>query len=691
MTEMTPEELGSALKKQYDTAQNYQEYLEQIQRHAFEYYEAQPFGNEIEGRSQIVLPDVQEVIDDTNAALLRMFVSGDRTIEFEAVNEDDEQAADDATAALDYNFMRKQDGYGVLNDVIQDGNLRKLGVFKACQEVTEKVTRTWEVVPAEALPLLLATEEVEDIREFEQETELGVLQMARVLIKRETEEVCWNLVAVPTHEFRFTPNSRHEDNSDYVGQAQPKRRSELVAMGFDREQVYELSGYVEDIDNESESDTLDQYVRHEAQEELRRVLLCEEYCRIDVDGDGIAELVKAYRVENEVLRYQGDPALDEFGEQIIDERGEPVFQEGELAVETVDEQPFSVYCPFPRPHRMIGYSLAEKVMDIQHVRSHLLRQMLDGMNYANNPRHIVSEDGSSDNTLDDILNPIPGSPIRTRTQGAVVPITNSFNIGQSLQAIEWFSREKEARSGSGRSTPVAGEDALNNMTATEFAGRQSKGEALQEYMARNLAESFSRGMMKLYRMMRVGAEPFQIKVDGKYRTVDPSSWPESMNMTTRVGLGTGSKDKRLQARMGLLPAVRELVAEGLAGPEHVFKQFDGIMRDFDMGRGDDIMFDPADEEVAARLEQQQNEPSPEVIEARGKVENDRAKMAFEADLAAFKLERDLELQAARLSGELDLAAFRAETEAQLARFKTRFEIENKKNLTDQRMGGSMAS
>ena len=49
-----------------------------------------------------------------------------------------------------------------------------------------------------------------------------------------------------------------------------------------------------------------------------------------------------------------------------------------------------------------------------------------------------------------------------------------------------------AGSGSGRSTPVASEDALNNMTATEFQGREAKGEVLQDYMARNFAEALDR-------------------------------------------------------------------------------------------------------------------------------------------------------------------------------------------------------
>jgi hypothetical protein len=56
--------------------------------------------------------------------------------------------------------------------------------------------------------------------------------------------------------------------------------------------------------------------------------LREEYKRIDMDGDGIAEMVQVFRVDDVIL-----------------------------SVEEVDENPFVVWCPFPRAHRMVGNSL----------------------------------------------------------------------------------------------------------------------------------------------------------------------------------------------------------------------------------------------------------------------------------------------------------------------------------------------
>ena len=697
MTEpTTPEELAAILKREYDAAEDYYTQIEPLQELAFRFYEAQPFGHEVDGRSQIVLPDVQETVDYMTQSVLRTFVSGDRTIEFEASDEEDEQAADDATAAIDYNFMRRQDGYGVLNDVTQDGNLRKLGIFKSICEETEKVSRRWEEMPALALGMIPDDVEVENLREFEAADEQGQpMQMVRALIKTQRIEKQYKIVAVPTQEFRFSPGARHEDDADYVAHARPVTRSELVEMGFDQDQVYGLPTYSEDFANTNESNKLDFGNKEESTPALETVLLCEEYARIDVDGDGIAERVKAYRVENEIL--------------IDAETGEP-------AIETVDEQPFAVFCPFPRPHRLVGYSLADKVMDIQVARSEIARQMFDGMAFANMPRPIVSEAGSADETLDDVLNPIPGSPIRVRSLDAVQFASNTFDIGASMAAMEWMTGERESRTGITRMNQGLDADTLNK-TATGTALMQAQGQQFEEYVARNLAEAFARACGKLYRLMRVEAEPFKIRVDGKYREVDPAAWPETAHIRIRVGLGTNAKDKRIVARQMLLEPLTLAMQEGMAGPEHAFNWMDGMARDTGVGTGDDFMFNPSDPEAQQKLAAKEQEPSPELVEAQGKLqleqqkaqagaELDRMKAQEQAQLerekagAAIETQRekhamDMQVMRERAALESQLARDKAAEEIALAREKMRAEAELKRefadaSLTQNRSGGDLS-
>ncbi len=679
----TPEQLASILRRECDAAESFYEQLEELQRLAFEFYEGQPLRNEMDGRSQIVLPDVQETIDYMLQSVMRTLTGADRVVEFEAVDEADEQAADDATVAVDYEFMRRQDGYRILNDVCNDGLLRKIGIIKAVMDERERVTRERQVMPAEMLGMLPEGVEVEGVEDNADGTVTVDLKQTRIE-RRATG------VSIPTHEFRFSPNARHEDTCNYVAHICPKTRGELVEMGFDREQVYELPAYMKFDDHLTESRTIDHFRYEESSPAVEEVELCEEYARIDVDGDGIAERVKVFRVENTILRYQGAPVIDPMtGEQMLDDKGEPLFEEGELAVETVDEQPFSVFCPFPRPHHLIGYSLADKVMDIQYLRTMLARQMIDGMAFANLPRYEVSETLSGENTLEDILNPIPGAPIRVRSPGAINALGSNFDVGASLTAMEWATGERESRTGITRMNQGLEADALNK-TASGTAMMQAAGQQIEEYIARNMAETLSRFFVKLYRLMRMAGEPIKLKVDGQYRMVDPSNWPEDICVRVRVGLGTGSKDKRVQARMAMYQPMVEAIGQGLAGPEHAFKWIDGMARDTGIGKGDDFMFNPEAPEMQQRLAEQEQEPSPEVIEAQGKIEVMREKAAFEAELAAFKVEGQLALEAAKIDGQLDLAAYRAENEARLAAMKARFEARMKVDMSEYREGGDLS-
>lgn len=688
----TPEQLAAILQREYNSAESYYEQLEEIQRVAFEYYEGRPLGTEVEGRSQIVLPDVQTAIDYMLQSVLRTFVSGDRVVEFEAEDEGDDQAAEDATAAVDYYFMRKQDGYRVLYDVLNDGLLRKIGVVKAVTEQRERVTRETVTVPREALLLRLEQEDGLDIEEAAGHSD-GTVTAS---LKRTYIETCYTGQAVPLREFRFSPRAKHEDDAGYIAHVAPITRGELVEMGFDREQVYSLPRFSDNDLEHYESEDLDFFNEEETSEAVELVELCEEYARIDVDNDGIAERVKVFRVGNEILRYQGEPEIDlETGEQAIDERGELVFQEGELAVETVDDQPFAVFCPFPRPHALVGYSLADKVMDIQYLRTMLARQMIDGMAFSNLPRLIVGDDGSNDNTLDDILSPIPGSPIRVRTASAVQPLQNSFNVGQSLTVLEWATGEGEKRTGITAMNQGLDADALNK-TATGTALMQAAGQQVEEAVARQMAEMFGRVCMKIYRQMRDNSEPFVIRVDGQSRQVDPSQWPDKMHVRSRVGLGTGSKDKRIQARMALYEPMTAAIMQGMAGPEHAFKWMDGIARDTGIGQGDDFMWNPEDPEVQTKMAEQAQQPDPEELAMQAEqARKDRELALREAETQAslaieeFKAQRAAELQEAKQAHDMAMAEARANFEADLAERKAIWDAQNRAAMAQNRSGGDL--
>lgn len=659
---MDMQALAAILQSEYQAADNYRDTLALLEQQAFQYYEGQPFGNEVAGRSQIVLPDVQESVDYMSASVIRTFVSGDRTVEIEATDEGDEDACREATAALNYSFMRKQDGYRILHDGCVDGLLRKIGIFKTCYETDEVVSRENVVIDLQQLQDIEATDldgiEVEDITENEDGT-------VTAEIKRTRTEKRFTDYAIAPANFRFSPRAMHEDTADYLCHADPdKTRSDLVAMGFDRDQVYSLPAHSRPVFSNIENSALDRYRDEESSAALEKVLFCEEYARIDLDGDGIAERVKIHRVGGEIL--------------IDAETGKP-------SIEEVTDQPFSVFCPFPRPHRLVGYSLADKVMDIQLARSFVARQLFDGLALSNMPRPIVDSRMADADTYSDILNPIPGSPIRAPGgAGTVQAFGGSFDIGKSMQAMEWLTGERESRTGITRLNQGLDADTLNK-TATGTALMQAQGQQQEEFIARNLAETLSRLFLKKYRLMRAEGEPFSVKVDGAYKQVDPSSWPEEVNMIVRVGLGTNSKDKRIQGRMALAQLMAEGTQIGDVTPKHRFKMIDGLVRDMGIGQGDDYWTDPdappETDENGQPIEKQEA-PDPAMLEMQAKQQQAQAQMDLDRQKAEAGLTLQRENNAAQIKAmrekhamEMTQRREQAKLEAQLAQQRANSEYE----------------
>lgn len=86
---MTEQDLAAYLQEMERQAVTYRSSeLADEQATALDFYEARPFGDEMEGCSQVVAPVVQEVVDYMTISVLRTFLSGDRVVEFEPKSEE---------------------------------------------------------------------------------------------------------------------------------------------------------------------------------------------------------------------------------------------------------------------------------------------------------------------------------------------------------------------------------------------------------------------------------------------------------------------------------------------------------------------------------------------------------------------------------------------------------------------------
>ncbi len=100
-------------------------------KRALEYYLRQPYGNEVEGRSQIVTGEVAEAIDGALPQLIRVFTTTEDIVYFEPKSPGDEESAKQATDYCNWVFYRENDGLLILHNWFKDALLQKVGVVKS--------------------------------------------------------------------------------------------------------------------------------------------------------------------------------------------------------------------------------------------------------------------------------------------------------------------------------------------------------------------------------------------------------------------------------------------------------------------------------------------------------------------------------------------------------------------------------
>lgn len=650
--------------------------LNEDRKIALDFYHGRPFGDEMEGRSQLVTRDVAEVVDAMTVAIMRTVVS-DKVVEFEAremtdlpervperthaewraqVQEASKRAQDlaqDATALVAWQFMRAQSGYRIAHDCLKAGLLEKTGVFKTWAEPT------YEMVEGEALgseidadETIVAAEPIPDAYVMGPD---GLLDQMYTVRRRVQGKTKYRDEAVPNEEFRFSPEARELDDAAYI---QHRTRCTLSALMKDHGLTEAEAEVLWDDSNDTQSlsDARDEGRERKDSETSygkginRQVWRKEEYTRWDM-GDGTDTLICVHRVGNTVL-----------------------------SIQEVEEQPFVIWCPFPMHHRIVGQSLADKTMDIQRVRSVLLRQAMDALYFANAPRPYIDMAQCDENTIDDVLSIVPGSPIRGRGPNSVQFMTQPFAAPHAFTALEFMTGEREARTGVTRHNQGLAADTLNS-TATGYKIQVEQGAQWEEYVARNYAEALAELFEKKLRLMkRYGAvEP--VRTGGEFKRIDASSFEDEMDMTIRVGLGTGRKDARLQARMFVLEQQKEALAVGsaLVDEDKIYNSMAGIISDSALGDPNMYVNDPA--QSAGGDEGEKKDPA--TIEAEGKLQLEQQRQQFEQQKAAAQMQLDGQKAAAQLE------ASRAESEARIQLMReeaaAKLELENQKAAAEADM------
>ena len=567
--EISDPKLRSLLSNQIENALGYLGgNLSQARKKSLEYYLGDKLGTEIDGRSQVVSTDVSDTIESILPNLLRVFTASDKVVRCEPVTAEDVPLAEQATAYLNHVFYKDNDGFQLLYNFFKDALIEKNGFLKVYYDESETVEfETYKnLSKADKDALEDTQDEIEVIDEEEFEDEKAKEEFEKLLeqyeaqgveipettepdfmlynckIKRTKKHGKIKIESVPPEEFLIDRNAKSIEDATFVAHKVLMTRSDLVAMGYDEEEVKNLPTSEEDIYNTEDivrQRNVDEYpVDYSTDTATQKVLIYESYVKYDYDEDGIAELRRIVSA--------GD--------------------DGSMVLENMpcDNVPFVTVTPIPMPHRFYGRSLSELVEDIQLMKSTVMRQLLDNMYLTNNNRVAVM-DGMVN--MDDLLTSRPGGVVRTKQPPNQVmqPLQAQPISQQAFPLLSYLDTVREARTGITKSAQGLDADTLNSKTATGVNTLMTQTQMRSELIARIFAET---GVKDLFRkifelMVKYQDKERIVMMNNQYVPVKPTEWKDKFNISIVVGLGTGSKEQQIMLLNNILE--RQLQAFNLQG------------------------------------------------------------------------------------------------------------------------------
>ena len=524
-----------------------------------EYYRGDPFGNEEDGRSQVVAMEVRDTVSAMMPSLMKVFFSSENVVEYVPRGPEDESNAQQATDYANFVFSADNNGFMQSYAIFKDALVRKCGIAKYWWEETEDVRieeysglddQTVQVLMQEDAQVTIVMSypdpaiSQEQVAMLQQQAAMVGVEappppmLHDVQIKRIKKDGRIRIMAVPPEELIIDRRARSFEDAGIIAHRQMLTVGKLIEMGYDMEEI-------EPNLSSTDLETNDEYLARQplstglgANDSMnpmqRSLLYVEAYLRVDYDGDGLPELRKICCMGSGYKMMRNLPA---------------------------SYIPF-VDFPFdPEPHTspIEAMSVFDITHDIQEIKSQVLRNTLDSLAQSIHPRTAVVEGQVN---IDDVLNNETGAVIRMRAPGMVQPLAQPF-VGQAgYSMLEYMDQVKEDRTGMSKAAMGLNADALQSSTKAAVAATISASQSRLELTARIMAE----GMKKLFKgilflLTTHQDKPRMVRLRNQWVAIDPRAWDASMDVAVNIGLGNGDTNERLQALMMILQKQEQMIAQ----------------------------------------------------------------------------------------------------------------------------------
>ena len=529
------EKLQSILKSELDDARDYIEQVGEDRAEATEYYLGDAPHGQSSMQSEYISTDVRDSVLFMLPSIMRTFFGTNKIVEFVPRNAEDIPLATQQTDYINYIIQQKNPGFKVMYDVFKDALIRKTGFVKAYwDDSIIASTHEYTDVTPEGYQALMLDPDVEMVKEkaemqsmtiinpetgeeITQETPVSYdLTVRRVKRK---DQVC--IESIPPEEVLISRFARDLHSSPYVAHRMIKTVSDLVAMGYDKEEMEQYAGSGNFLDSET-------YEEEEARNPYsdgmfdgsyggqKNVLYVEHYLFYDLDGDGIDERIRVCTVGN--------------GLNIVN-------------TAQWDDLPITLFCPDPEPHTSIGSCPADYLKPIQAAKSQIMRDTLDSLGHAIFPRMGVVEGQVN---IDDVLNTDIGQPIRMRAPGMVQPFSVPFVGKEAFPVLSYLDDAKENRTGVSKASAGLNADALQSSSASAVAATMSGAQGRIELICRHFAD----GMKDLFKLVnslvvKHQDQPDMIRLNNEFVPIDPRYWDSDKDLVINVAISKSSDMEKM--------------------------------------------------------------------------------------------------------------------------------------------------
>ena len=626
---------------------------------AIDYYLGQPFGNEEEGRSQVVSYDVQDTIEAALPQLLKVFVAGDKVVQFDPKGPEDQDAAEQETDYINHVVMEKNNGFKIFYVWFKDALLSKNGYVKVFSEEEEETEEYDYKGLTDGQLQMLASDENTEVLEhtaypdpsinmdviYQQASMNGVdpativqpmLHDVKLKVTEKKTEIVIENVAPENMMVSVDTTGPNLEDARFVQHREVMQLAD-IAEAFDKPLEY-IKSIMSDL-----RDTFEE-------ESNARDIYDEEYDRA-IESD--EALVKDTYIKLDGERYR----IVILGNTILyKEKSEVV--------------PFACITPMIMPHRHIGRSYADLTMDIQLIKSTLIRGQLDNMYLANNGRYAISDRVN----LDDMLTSRPGGIVRVEGDpgSGIMPLSHPPLPASSFGMVEYMDSMKEKRTGVTAYNQGLDANSLNK-TATGVAQIMNASQQRIELVARTFAETGVKELFKLvHRLVRTTlTKPDIVRMRNKWVEVDPREWEDRNDLSISVGLGAGNKDQQLAHLMSILGMQKEAIQIGLTSPDKIYNSLAKLTQNAGFKNPEEFWTNPASNPQG----EQPKQPDPQETLIQGQLAIEQQKAQSDMQLSQQKAQAQLAQEQERSKNDIIIERERISAQAELERFKAQLKAE----------------